>query len=53
MHSNIKAASSNYTNLVDIGIGIVSGGLGGVVVSMLITTGFFLLWLTTKHVIEY
>ncbi|KAG4392442.1 hypothetical protein GLYMA_04G143500v4 [Glycine max] len=49
MHSNIKAASSNYTNLVDIGIGIVSGGLGGVVVSMLITTGFFLLWLTTKH----
>ncbi|KAL5191237.1 Mitochondrial arginine transporter BAC1 [Glycine soja] len=31
MHSNIKAASSNYTNLVDIGIGIVSGGLGGVV----------------------
>ncbi|KAG5042749.1 hypothetical protein JHK87_006664 [Glycine soja] len=30
MHSNIKAASSNYTNLVDIGIGIVSGGLGGV-----------------------
>ncbi|KAG5054507.1 hypothetical protein JHK85_007017 [Glycine max] len=34
MHSNIKAASSNYTNLVDIGIGIVSGGLGGVAVSM-------------------
>ncbi|RZC19006.1 Mitochondrial arginine transporter BAC1 [Glycine soja] len=30
MHSNIKAASSNYTNLVDIGIWIVSGGLGGV-----------------------
>ncbi|KAG4401074.1 hypothetical protein GLYMA_07G199200v4 [Glycine max] len=30
MHSNIKAASSDYTNLVDIGIGIVSGGLGGV-----------------------
>ena len=53
MHSNIKAASSNYTNLVDIGIGIVSGGLGGVAVSMLITTGFFLFWLTTKHVIEY
>ncbi|KAL2344073.1 hypothetical protein Fmac_005358 [Flemingia macrophylla] len=30
MHSNIKAASSSYSNLVDIGIGIVTGGLGGV-----------------------
>lgn len=49
MHSNIKAASPNYRNLIDIGIGIVSGGLGGVAVSMLITKHvFFMLWLTTK-----
>ena len=54
MHSNIKANSSNHRNLVDIGVGIASGGLGGVAVSMLITTGFFfLLLLTTKHAIEY
>ncbi|KAL2979234.1 hypothetical protein AAZX31_13G161400 [Glycine max] len=30
MHSNIKANSSNHRNLVDIGVGIASGGLGGV-----------------------
>lgn len=30
MHSNIKASSSSYSNLADIGIGIVTGGLGGV-----------------------
>ncbi|KAK7362819.1 hypothetical protein VNO77_04943 [Canavalia gladiata] len=30
MHSHMKADSSNYSNLIDIGIGIVTGGLGGV-----------------------
>ncbi|KAL9329366.1 hypothetical protein ACSQ67_004369 [Phaseolus vulgaris] len=30
MHSNIKVSSSNYSNLADIGVGIASGGLGGV-----------------------
>lgn len=48
MHSNIKVSSSNYSNLVDIGIGIAAGGLGGVGVSMLITKHvFFLLQLAT------
>ncbi|XP_061371436.1 mitochondrial arginine transporter BAC1 [Gastrolobium bilobum] len=30
MHSHTKTASPNYSNLIDIGIGIVTGGLGGV-----------------------
>lgn len=41
MHSNIKVSSSNYSNLADIGVGIASGGLGGVAVSMLITKHVF------------
>ena len=42
MHSHVKAVSSNYNNLIDIGIGIVTGGLGGVAVSILTTKhGFF------------
>ncbi|KAJ0018270.1 hypothetical protein Pint_10537 [Pistacia integerrima] len=30
MHLQLKAASSSHSNLIDMGIGIVSGGLGGV-----------------------
>ncbi|XP_044497178.1 mitochondrial arginine transporter BAC1-like isoform X4 [Mangifera indica] len=30
MHIRLKAASSDHRNLIDMGIGIVSGGLGGV-----------------------
>ncbi|KAG7962337.1 hypothetical protein I3843_09G062100 [Carya illinoinensis] len=30
MHSRLKAASSDHSHLIDVGIGIVSGGLGGV-----------------------
>ncbi|XP_059435794.1 mitochondrial arginine transporter BAC1 isoform X1 [Corylus avellana] len=30
MHSRLKAASSENSHLIDVGIGIVSGGLGGV-----------------------
>ncbi|KAJ0081586.1 hypothetical protein Patl1_10668 [Pistacia atlantica] len=30
MHLQLIAASSNHSNLIDMGIGIVSGGLGGV-----------------------
>ncbi|CAL0331385.1 unnamed protein product [Lupinus luteus] len=30
MHSYVKASKSNHSNLADIGIGIVTGGLGGV-----------------------
>ncbi|XP_062160803.1 mitochondrial arginine transporter BAC1 isoform X2 [Alnus glutinosa] len=30
MHSRLKAASSDNSHLIDVGIGIVSGGLGGV-----------------------
>ncbi|XP_038689444.1 mitochondrial arginine transporter BAC1-like isoform X2 [Tripterygium wilfordii] len=30
MHSQLKAASFNHSNLFDMGVGIVSGGLGGV-----------------------
>lgn len=41
MHSHAKAAPSNYTNLIDMGIGIVSGGLSGVAVSIL----------TIKHIL--
>jgi len=43
MHSNIKVSSSNCSNLLDIGIGIATGGLGGVAVSMLITRHVFYL----------
>ncbi|KEH31024.1 substrate carrier family protein [Medicago truncatula] len=30
MHSRIKPASSNYNNLIEIGIGVVTGGVSGV-----------------------
>ncbi|KAK9267945.1 hypothetical protein L1049_010382 [Liquidambar formosana] len=30
MHLQLKAASSDHSNLIDVGIGIMSGGLGGV-----------------------
>lgn len=30
MHSSIKPASSNYNNLIEIGIGVVTGGVSGV-----------------------
>lgn len=43
MHSHIKAASSDYSNLIDIGIGIVTGGVSGVAVSIL----------RTKHVFSF
>ncbi|KAJ7947004.1 Mitochondrial carrier protein, expressed [Quillaja saponaria] len=32
MHSRVKAASSNHSNLIDMGIGIMTGGLGGVAI---------------------
>ncbi|XP_038690754.1 mitochondrial arginine transporter BAC1 isoform X6 [Tripterygium wilfordii] len=34
MHSQLKAASFEHSNLFDMGVGIVSGGLGGVAVSI-------------------
>jgi solute carrier family 25 (mitochondrial carnitine/acylcarnitine transporter), member 20/29 len=37
MHSSIKPASSNYNNLIEIGIGVVTGGVSGVAVSILRT----------------
>lgn len=43
MHSHIKPASSDYSNLIDIGIGIVTGGVSGVAVSIL----------RTKHVFSF
>lgn len=36
MHKKLKDASSDPTNLFDIGVGVVSGGLGGIAVSVLI-----------------
>ncbi|KAI4299405.1 hypothetical protein L6164_032872 [Bauhinia variegata] len=30
MHSRVKSMSSNYSNMIDVGIGILTGGLGGV-----------------------
>ncbi|EXC18087.1 hypothetical protein L484_014487 [Morus notabilis] len=30
MHSQLKSASSDRSNLVDVGVGIMSGGLGGI-----------------------
>lgn len=41
MHSRLKAASSDHSHLIDVGIGIVSGGLGGVAVSLLTTSANF------------
>lgn len=43
MYSHIKPASSNYNDLIEMGIGVVTGGLGGVAVS----------FLRTKHVFTY
>lgn len=34
MHLQLKAASSDHNDLIDVGIGIVTGGLGGVAVSI-------------------
>lgn len=41
MHLKLKAASSDHSNLIDMGIGIVSGGLGGVAVSILTALHFY------------
>ena len=41
MHSRIKPASSNYNNLIEIGIGVVTGGISGVAVSILRTKHVF------------
>lgn len=41
MHSRIKPASSNYNNLIEIGIGVVTGGVSGVAVSILRTKHVF------------
>ncbi|GFZ06199.1 mitochondrial substrate carrier family protein [Actinidia rufa] len=30
MHLQLKDASSNHSNLIDVGVGIMSGGLGGI-----------------------
>lgn len=37
LHSRIKPASSEYSGLIDIGIGIVTGGVSGIAVSILRT----------------
>ncbi|XP_034698231.1 mitochondrial arginine transporter BAC1 isoform X3 [Vitis riparia] len=36
MHLQLKAASSDHNDLIDVGIGIVTGGLGGVAVSIVL-----------------
>jgi len=41
MHSHIKPSSSNYNNLIEIGIGVVTGGVSGVAVSILRTKHVF------------
>lgn len=41
MHSRLKAASSDHSHLIDVGVGIVSGGLGGVAVCLLKTSAYF------------
>lgn len=35
MHLQLKPTLSDHSNLIDMGIGIVTGGLGGVAVSIL------------------
>lgn len=42
MHSQLKSASCDNSNLVDVGVGILSGGLGGMAVC------FF----TTEHSVQ-
>lgn len=42
MHLQLNSASSDHSNLVDVGVGILSGGLGGIAVC------FF----TNEHSIE-
>lgn len=37
MHAKLKDASSGTSNVVDIGVGVVSGGLGGIAVGVPIT----------------
>lgn len=34
MHSQLKLASSDSNNLIDLGVGVMSGGLGGIAVSI-------------------
>ena len=40
IHLQLNTGSSDHSNLVDMGIGIVSGGLGGVAVSILTSLHF-------------
>lgn len=41
VHSQLKAASSDHSHFIDMGIGIVSGGLSGVAVSLLENSAHF------------
>lgn len=41
MHSQLKSTSSDRSNLVDVGVGIMSGGLGGIAVSCVFTPQHF------------
>lgn len=50
MHSQLKAASSENSHMIDAGIGILSGGLGGVAVSLLTTSACFLLKCYVSHI---
>lgn len=40
MRTKLKHASSDSSHFFDIGVGVVSGGLGGIAVSVLVTWNF-------------
>lgn len=44
MHLQLKEASPKHGNLVDMGIGIVSGGLGGVAVSKYSLQNYYIIY---------
>ena len=53
MHLQLKDASSNHSNLIDVGVGIMSGGLGGIAgIVFFFFLYLFLFWIGNKNNIK-
>lgn len=51
MHIQLKSASSDHKNLIDVGVGIVSGGLGGIAVCIFTFHSLAFFFKTHLHIL--
>lgn len=50
IHSHLKSASPDHRNLIDVGVGVASGGLGGIAVCIYTNCPSYL---TDVHILMY